>query len=135
MDRCHHGPRPSGGPRTRGQDKGQEEKRSMVDTGDPVRARWPLRTVPPDLAEHYRASGWWNDATLGSMVAEGLGSQGSAGFRVLSQVRPWSGTFSDIDRAARALAGALVVEGVGPGDVVVMQLPNWAEAGITFWAS
>ncbi len=25
--------------------------------------------------------------------------------------------------------------GVGPGDVVVVQLPNWVEAGITFWAS
>ena len=25
--------------------------------------------------------------------------------------------------------------GVGAGDVVVFQLPNWAEAGITFWAA
>ena len=26
-------------------------------------------------------------------------------------------------------------EGVAPGDVVVFQLPNWVEAGITFWAA
>ncbi len=24
---------------------------------------------------------------------------------------------------------------MGPGDVVVFQLPNWVEAGITFWAA
>src|SRR6185369_16125068 len=69
------------------------------------------------------------------MVADGLGRMGDRGFRVRSAVRPWQGTFADIDRAARALAGALAADGVGPGDVVVFQLPNWVEAGITFWAA
>jgi acyl-CoA synthetase (AMP-forming)/AMP-acid ligase II len=41
----------------------------------------------------------------------------------------------DVDRAARSLAGSLQSKGVGPGDVVVIQLPNWAEAGIAFWAA
>ena len=41
----------------------------------------------------------------------------------------------DLDRAARALAGALRDRGVGPGDVVVFQQPNWVEAGITFAAT
>ena len=54
---------------------------------------------------------------------------------VHSKVRPWSGTFADVDRSARALAGALRARGVGAGDVVVLQLPNWVEAGITFWAA
>ena len=48
---------------------------------------------------------------------------------------PVGGTFADVDRSARALAGALAADGVGPGDVVVFQLPNWVEAGITFWAA
>jgi acyl-CoA synthetase (AMP-forming)/AMP-acid ligase II len=56
-------------------------------------------------------------------------------FRVRSQVHPWDGTFADIDRAARALASSLRRRGVGAGDVVVFQLPNWVEAGITFWAA
>ena len=60
---------------------------------------------------------------------------GGTGFEVHSKVRPWNGTFADVDRAARALAGALRARGVGPGDVVVVQLPNWVEAGITFWAA
>ena len=106
--------------------------------GEPTesgRERWRLRTVPTQLEARYRAEGWWNDASLGSTVAEGLGRMGDVGFRVRSQVRPWTGTFADVDGGARALAASWRAQGVGPGDVVVMQLPNWVEAGITFWAA
>lgn len=99
------------------------------------RESWRLRTVPQDLADRYRADGWWTDATLGQMVADGLGAMGTVGFRVRSQVRPWDGTFADVDRAARALATELRARGIGPGSVVVFQLPNWVEAGIAFWAA
>ncbi len=99
------------------------------------RGSWRLRSVPQDLADRYRADGWWTDATLGQMVADGLGSMGQVGFRVRSQVRPWNGTFADVDRAARSLAAELRARGVGPGSRVVFQLPNWVEAGITFWAA
>lgn len=98
-------------------------------------SEWKLRSVPPELVQRYRAEGWWSDATLGSMVEDGLRRLGPAEFRVHSKVRPWAGTFVDIDRAARSLAGSLRAGGVGPGDVVVMQLPNWMEAGVTFWAT
>ncbi len=97
--------------------------------------RWGLRSVPADLAQRYLADGWWTDATLGRTAADGLAEMGGAGFQVHSQTRPWRGTFSEVDRAARSLAGSLRDRGVGPGDVVVVQLPNWLEAGITFWAS
>ncbi|HEV3132200.1 MAG TPA: AMP-binding protein [Acidimicrobiales bacterium] len=97
--------------------------------------RWHLRTVPDELARRYRSHGWWNDASLGEVVARGMGRLGRTPFRVRSSVRPWKGTFADVDGAARALAGALHEEGVGPGDVVAFQLPNWVEAGITFWAA
>jgi acyl-CoA synthetase (AMP-forming)/AMP-acid ligase II len=69
------------------------------------------------------------------MVETGLGTMPDIAFRVHSEIRPWAGTFADVDRAARSLAGALRARGVGPGDVVVFQLPNWVEAGITFWAA
>ena len=96
---------------------------------------WGLRSVSPELARLYRAEGWWTDATLGGMTAEGLAAMGRVGFEVHSRTRPWRGTFADVDRAARALAGALLSRGVGPGAVVVIQLPNWLEAGIAFWAA
>ncbi len=99
------------------------------------RDTWRLRTVPTDLAQQYHDAGWWTDASLGQVVADGLGSMGDVGFRVHSAVRPFSGTFADVDRAARSLAGGLRARGVGPGSVVVLQLPNWVEAGIAFWAA
>src|SRR5690349_13662709 len=60
---------------------------------------------------------------------------GDATFAVHSSVRPWHGTFADVDRSARAIAAGLRARGVGAGDVVVVQLPNWVEAGVAFWGA
>src|SRR5690606_13392782 len=79
--------------------------------------------------------GHWTDETLGQTVARGLATLGGQDFQVHSAVNPWRGTFGDVDRAARSLAASLQAEGVGPGSVVVLQLPNWVEAGIAFWAA
>lgn len=106
----------------------------MQDDGG-ARARWGLRTVPGEQARHYRDEGWWVDATLGAVVAQGLEAAAALPFRVRSTSRPWDGTFAEVDRAARSLAAGLRARGVGPGDVVAFQLPNWVEAGITFWAA
>ena len=105
--------------------------------GEPTRSRddWGLRPVPRHLADRYVAEGWWTDASLGQTVDDGLRTNADVGFRVRSAVRPWAGTFGDVDRAARSLATSLQERGVGAGDVVLFQLPNWVEAGITFWAT
>ncbi|MGZ4705052.1 MAG: AMP-binding protein [Acidimicrobiales bacterium] len=94
-----------------------------------------MRSPSAELVRRYHDEGWWDDASLGTTVADGLSSMGDVEFNVHSKVRPWRGTFADVDRAARALAGSLRARGVGPGDVVVFQMPNWVEAGITFWAA
>ena len=96
---------------------------------------WGLRSVPAALARRYAAEGFWTEATLGGMVADGLAGMGREVFEVHSRSRPWKGTFADVDRAARSLASSLRARGVGPGSVVVIQLPNWLEAGVTFWAA
>ena len=56
-------------------------------------------------------------------------------FHVHSDVRPFAGTFRDVELRARRLAAGLQSRGVGPGDVVAIQLPNWVEAAVAFWAS
>ncbi|HWC36852.1 MAG TPA: AMP-binding protein [Mycobacteriales bacterium] len=96
---------------------------------------WGMRAVPGALAASYVERGFWTDASLGDMVATGLGRAEDVGFAVHSQVHPWQGTFGEVDRAARSLAASLRARGVGAGDVVAFQLPNWVEAGITFWAA
>jgi acyl-CoA synthetase len=97
--------------------------------------RWARRPLPEELARHYVDQGWWTEDTLGTMVADGLAGLGHTEFHVHSQVHPWHGTFADVDRMARGLATSLQAQGVGPGSVVVLQLPNWVEAGIAFWAA
>jgi acyl-CoA synthetase (AMP-forming)/AMP-acid ligase II len=98
-------------------------------------SRWDLRAVPDELRASYLAQRLWNDDSLGQLVERGLAQSSSAHFKVRSAVKPWDGTFADVDRAARALATSLQARGIGAGDVVVFQLPNWVEAGIAYWAT
>jgi acyl-CoA synthetase (AMP-forming)/AMP-acid ligase II len=98
-------------------------------------SRWQLRAIPDELQREYVERGWWNDASLGRTVERGLSRMSAVPFRVRSQARPWEGSFADIDRAARALAATWRSRGIGAGSVVAFQLPNWAEAAVTFWAA
>jgi acyl-CoA synthetase len=95
----------------------------------------PVRSVPAGLAKRYEEEGWWTQDTLGDLLARGLAAFPDARFCVHSQVRPFSGTYRDVERVARRLAAGLRARGVGPGDVVAFQLPNWMEAAAVFWAS
>ena len=92
--------------------------------------------MPDDLARRYRAEGWWTDATLGGMVADGLAGQGRAGFEVHSRVRPVEGHLRR-RRPGGPVAGR---RPPGPGGRAratwwSSSCPNWLEAGITFWAA
>jgi acyl-CoA synthetase len=93
------------------------------------------RVVRPELRERYESEGWWTADTLGAQLSTALKAHPDSTFRVHSTVRPYTGTFSDVERVARRLAAGLQARGVGPGDVVAFQLPNWMEAAATFWAS
>jgi acyl-CoA synthetase (AMP-forming)/AMP-acid ligase II len=94
-----------------------------------------MRKIPTELVERYEAQGWWTPETIGDLLAGGLAAAPGTAFRVHSAVRPWSGTFGEIEHTARRLAGGLRARGVGPGDVVAFQLPNWMEAAAVFWAT
>jgi len=94
-----------------------------------------MRTIPPDLVERYEAEGWWAGETLGELIQRGLEAAPDTPFRIHSAVRPWAGTFRDVERVARRLAGGLRERGIGPGDAIAFQLPNWMEAAAVFWAA
>ncbi|MFW0785570.1 AMP-binding protein [Gordonia sp. CPCC 206044] len=94
-----------------------------------------MREIPAELAATYRANGWWTDETIGDMLTAGLAAAPDTPFRIHSALRPWAGTFADVELVARRLATGLADRGVQPGDVVAFQLPNWMEAAATFWAS
>ncbi len=90
---------------------------------------------PRSCERGYVAEGWWTEAGIGDMVAESLVAMADAPFAIHSAARPWRGTIGDVDRKARAFAGWLRDRGIGPGDVVAFQLPNWMEAAVTFWGT
>ncbi|MCT7660558.1 AMP-binding protein [Mycobacterium deserti] len=94
-----------------------------------------MRKIPEELTKRYEDEGWWTRDTLGELIARSLRANPDTGFRVHSDVRPFTGTFADVELRARRLAAGLHRRGVGPGDVVALQLPNWMEAAVTFWAS
>ncbi|MGH3678606.1 MAG: AMP-binding protein [Mycobacterium sp.] len=94
-----------------------------------------MRNIPVELTKRYEKAGWWTPETLGELLAHGLQANPETGFWVHSDVRPFAGTFADVEMQARRLAAGLRKRGVGPGDVVALQLPNWMEAAASFWAS
>jgi len=94
-----------------------------------------MRTIPVELTKRYVEEGWWTRDTLGDLVARGLHASPDTLFHVHSDVRPFAGTFHDVELEARRLAAGLHARGVGPGDVIALQLPNWMEAAAAFWAS
>lgn len=94
-----------------------------------------MRNIPVELTKRYEEEGWWTPETLGELLARNLAAHPGTGFWVHSDVRPFAGTFADVELRARRLAAGLRKRGVGPGDVVALQLPNWMEAAVAFWAS
>jgi acyl-CoA synthetase len=96
-------------------------------------SRWQLRYPSPDLVRHYRDSAWWTDDTLTEIAYEGVRSAAAVRCRVRSRIHPFVGTIGEVGDMGRRLAGALVHQGIVPGDVVAFQLPNWAEAVACFY--
>jgi acyl-CoA synthetase len=105
--------------------------RSGADAADA--RRWSLRTVPADLRRRYREAGHWNDETLGAFLHRLVDARPRLGFRIWSRTRPFEDELGRVYRRALGLAAGLRRLGVGPGDVVAFQLPNWTEAAETFY--
>ncbi len=101
----------------------------------PKPGRWPLRSVSPELERQWREAGYWDDLTIGAHLDRGLADHPDQVIRFHSAVHPWEGSFAEVRRRALGLAESLQQRGVGPGDPVAFQLPNWVEAAVTFYAT
>jgi acyl-CoA synthetase (AMP-forming)/AMP-acid ligase II len=100
----------------------------------PASSRFELSPVPADLAERYLAEGWWDDRTLGQLLYDSLSEDPGRRFRIWSPTKPYVGTAGEVYEQARRVAAGLRAHGLGPGDLVAFQLPNWLEAAVTFYA-
>jgi acyl-CoA synthetase (AMP-forming)/AMP-acid ligase II len=94
-----------------------------------------MRTTAPELEQRYLANGWWTDETLGEVLDRGLRGHPDAPVTFRSAVRPWAGTYAEVEARARRAAGGMRDRGIGPGDVVAFQTPNWLDGAVTFYAA
>ncbi|HEY5077043.1 MAG TPA: AMP-binding protein, partial [Acidimicrobiia bacterium] len=92
------------------------------------------REVDEEHARRYVAEGFWGDGSLGALLGAGLHDAASHPFTVRSDRKPYRGTLGEVDALARRVANGLRRRGIGPGDAVAFQLPNWLEAAATFYA-
>jgi acyl-CoA synthetase len=98
-------------------------------------AAWTSADIAPGERARYLANGWWTDETIGQLLAGKLSAHQSLPFVVHSRTRPWRGTFGDVLDLSRRVATGLADRGVGAGDVVSFQTPNWLEGVATFYAT
>ena len=94
-----------------------------------------MRRVDPALVQRWTDEGHWNDDTLGTLLDRGLRAAATEPFTIRSAIRPFRGTLGDVHAGALSLAAGLRERGVGAGDVVGFQLPNWVEAAHVFYAA
>lgn len=88
--------------------------------------RWP-----EDLAEKYRAKGYWIDQPLTRILAT-ANHKFPHSIAIICGERQFS--YADLDRFSDHLATHIASRGYGIGDTALVQLPNIAEFYIVFFA-
>jgi cyclohexanecarboxylate-CoA ligase len=97
-----------------------------------VRCVVPEHRLVTPWARRYRDSGLWRGVALGDAFARTVAARGDATALVEDDR---SISFRALERRVAALAGGLARRGVGAGDAVAYQLPNWWEAAVAFLAA
>src|SRR6478672_11774285 len=80
---------------------------------------------PGGLEAGYRAAGFHTDVVIPRLLLKNVTEFGRS-VAVIDDTREV--TWAELADAAARVAGLLHAHGIGPGDVVVWQLPNWWEA-------
>ena len=91
----------------------------------------PYTRWPEELAEQYRAKGYWRGEPLTAMLARQCELAPDAA-AILCGERSFS--YRELDAVSSRLAGRLARHGLGVGDTALMQLPNVAEFYLVFFA-
>jgi acyl-CoA synthetase len=98
------------------------------------RTEWGLRDVPADLRRGYRRDGSWTDETFAGFIDRAVAATPDLRVRIWSDERPCSTTTAELHHVAARLATGLAARGLGAGDVIAYQMPNWADTLAVLWA-
>lgn len=82
-----------------------------------------LQTWPQDLAERYRAAGYWRGETFGQVLRERAHRWPDRTAIVTGDAR-W--TYAELDTRADAVARGFMALGFKPGERIIVQLPSIA---------
>jgi len=91
----------------------------------------PAPTYRPAEADRYRVEGWWRGESIWDAFAATVGRVRTKTALVEGEART---SFAALAAMAERLAGGLQGLGVGSGDVVALQLPNWTETVVALLA-
>ncbi len=83
-------------------------------------------------AEQYTADGFWTGQLVDRGLTEGAGAHPERTAIVAGDRRA---SYGELEAMVARAAGALRALGVGAGDIVSFQLPNWLEAAVVHYAS
>ncbi|WP_275434287.1 AMP-binding protein [Lichenicola cladoniae] len=86
---------------------------------------------PPDVAERYRALGYWRDRPLRAAFSEWCAQYAE---RVAVRDAERALTYAELDAKAQNLALNLLDLGLEPRDRVLVQLPNVIEFAVLHFA-
>ena len=82
--------------------------------------------TPAARRKHYLDAGLWNADTLAGMVAKHAKDRSTA-IAVVDRLGERRATYAELNTDANRVAAFLTGQGVEPGDVVAVQMPNWYE--------
>lgn len=85
----------------------------------------------PDAANHYERRKWWLGMTLGDMFDK-VADRFPAKEALIGSGKRY--TYSQLRRLTDCMAYRLLEQGFQPGDRVLLQLPNWPEFVISYFA-
>jgi non-ribosomal peptide synthetase component E (peptide arylation enzyme) len=84
-----------------------------------------------EMVERYTSSGDWGERTFYDIFSDRVVAHPDREALVDGRRRL---TYAELDDQVRRTASFLKARGIGPGDVVTIQLPNWAEFAYVFFA-
>jgi acyl-CoA synthetase (AMP-forming)/AMP-acid ligase II len=107
-----------------------------------ARLRRPERGIPDEvravraaIRATYAAGGLHCGRTLAAVLDDGARAHWATTLRFHSDARPSTVTLAEVQERARSVASGLHALGLRPGDAIAIQLPNWAELAVSYWAA
>lgn len=92
----------------------------------------PFKTrLTPELIEKFTGTGDWGDETFYDLLAERVARHPDREALVDAHARL---TYASLDDGVRRTAAFLKARGIGPGDIITVQIPNRVEFAYVFFA-